>query len=274
MTDPRAALSAIGQLPDTEIDIAGAALQIALAERPELDPAPSRAHLSALARDAVAAAQGLADDADQRIATLRDLFRRHGYRPDGALDFDDPAHANLIRVIEQRRGLPVAHGILWLHCAQAAGWAAHGIDFPGYFLLGLEAQGAQAVVDVFAGGKRLDARDLRGLIKRVEGPGGELRPGLLQPMSSRAVLLRLHNNIKSRRLQNGDMPGGLACVETMLLVDPENAALWREAAMLNKALDQVAAALRCFEQFLTLVPQGEAASRGRLAMDDLRTRLN
>jgi regulator of sirC expression with transglutaminase-like and TPR domain len=274
MTDTRATLTAIGQLPDVEIEIADAALQLALADEPDADLAAARAHLSALARDAVAAAHPLPDDADQRVAMLRGLFRRHGYRPDDTVDFDDLAHANLVQVIARRRGLPVALGILWLHCATAAGWQAHGIDFPGYFLVGLQAQGTQAVVDVFAGGNQLDARDLRRLIKQVEGAAAELRPGLLQPMSRRAVLLRLQNNIKSRRLHNGDLRGGLECAETMLLIDPDNAALWREAALLNKGLDRVAAALRCFEAFLALVPQGEAATRARAAMDDLRTRLN
>jgi regulator of sirC expression with transglutaminase-like and TPR domain len=36
----------------------------------------------------------------------------------------------------------------------------------------------------------------------------------------------------------------------------------------------VAAALRCFERFLALVPEGEAARRVRGAMEEIRTRLN
>ncbi len=100
----------------------------------------------------------------------------HGYGGD-VENYDDPANANLIRVIERRRGLPVALGILWLHAARAAGWAAHGIDFPGHFLLALTGRGEQRVVDVFAGGAALDARDLRALIKRVEGAEGGVAAG-------------------------------------------------------------------------------------------------
>ena len=43
---------------------------------------------------------------------------------------------------------------------------------------------------------------------------------------------------------------------------------------MHQRLDQVAAALRCFERFLVLVPDGEAADRTRAALDDLRSRLN
>ena len=60
----------------------------------------------------------------------------------------------------------------------------------------------------------------------------------------------------------------------MLRIAPDEASLWREAALMNQRLDQVAAALRCFERFLKLVPQGDAAVRVRSAMDDLRSRLN
>ena len=78
MPDPRAALEAIGLLPDTEIDIAGAALQLARVDAPDADWEAARAHLSEIARDAVAlsGAVNLAEKAD----ALSDLLAsRHGY---------------------------------------------------------------------------------------------------------------------------------------------------------------------------------------------------
>ncbi len=97
---------------------------------------------------------------------------------------------------------------------------------------------------------------------------------MMAPMTLRDVLLRLQNNIKVRRLQNGDLLGALACAEDMLRIAPREAFLWRETALMNQRLDHVAAALRCFERFLELVPAGDAAIRARAAMDELRARLN
>jgi regulator of sirC expression with transglutaminase-like and TPR domain len=280
MSDPRAALQAIGQLPDTEIDIGDAALQLARVDAPDADWQAARGHLSELARDAVALAQGLAnedlsgDDLSGRAGALAGLIAgRYGYQGD-AETYDDPANANLIRVIERRKGLPVALGVIWLHACRAAGWGAHGVDFPAHFLLALEGKGTQVVLDVFAGGMPMDARELRALLKRIEGAKAELRPGLLQPMSARGVLLRLQNNIKARRLQAGDLPAALQCTDDMLLIAPDQATLWREAALMNERLDHVAAALRSFERFLALVPEGKEASRAREAMEKLRARLN
>ncbi len=275
MTDARAALEAIGELPDAEIDIADAALQLARVDAPDADWLAARAHLSELARDAVQQAAEVPEDdlPAQAVALAALIVGRYHYQGDSE-NYEDPANANLIRVIERRRGLPVALGVIWLHVARASGWAAHGVDFPGHFLVALAGHGEQVMVDVFGGGNTMDARDLRLLIKQFEGGKAELRPGVLRPMDARAVLVRLQNNIKDRRLAAGDMAGALACAEDMLRIAPDTAMLWREAALMNQRLDRVSAALRCFERFLVLVPQGDAAIRARTAMDELRSRLN
>jgi regulator of sirC expression with transglutaminase-like and TPR domain len=275
MIDPRSALEAIGQLPDAEIDIADAALQLARVDTPEADWEAARGELSLLAREAVAAAEeiGPEDLAGQAVALQRLVVGSHGYQGDSET-YDDPANANLIRVVARRRGLPVALGVVWLHTAQAAGWVAHGVDFPGHFLIAVTCPGQQVVLDVFDGGRSLDAQALRALVKTFEGPQAELRPGLLRAMGNRAVLLRLQNNIKLRRLRAGDLAGALACTEDMLRIAPEEVSQWREAGLMNSRLDRVSAALLCYERFLALLPTGDTAERVRAAMDELRSRLN
>jgi len=285
MSDPRDALDAVGQLPDVEIDLGSAAIQFARIDTPDLDWRAAMGHLSELARHAVALANELpSTDPKARAGALARLISgQHGYAGDTD-SYDSAANANLIQVIERRRGLPVALGILWLHCTRATGWGAHGVDFPGHFVVAVEGQDIarrnrtpeqrQTIVDVFAGGVPLAAQDMRSLLKRVEGPDAELRPGVLQPMSSRSVLLRLQNNIKSRRMAGGDLPGALSAIQDMLRIAPDVAVLWREAALVNQQMEHVGAAVRCYERFLALVPQGDAALRTRAAIDELRSRLN
>ncbi len=275
MNDSRTILDAIGQLPDSEIDLADAALQLARIDTPDADWRAALAHLSELARDAVTLAADVPEgDLSARAGALAGLISgRYHYKGDDET-YDDLANANLIRVIERRKGLPVALGILWLHAARAAGWGAHGVDFPAHFLIALEGRSSQVALDVFHGGVPLDARHLRGLLKQVQGSKAELRPDMLSPMSTRDVLLRLQNNIKVRHLQGGKLVEALGCAEDMLRIAPNEAFLWRETALMNQRLDRVAAALRCFERFLDLVPTGDAAVRAKAAMDELRARLN
>ncbi len=269
MADPRAELAAIGRQPDEQIAIAEAALAFARIDRPG-DDAPARDHLTMLA----ARAQALPDPGAPagRAAALGEIFATLGYA--GAADnYDDPANANLIAVIERRRGLPVALGVLWLHAAAAAGWPACGLDVPAHFLLaiaGAEAARPAVVVDVFAGGAVLGGAALGGLLASV---GATADPGqALVPMSPRAVLLRLQNNIRLRRSQAGDTAGALAATEDMLLLAPQAMALWREAAGLNRRLDRLAAAAECLRHLAAGTDAAAAAARAELAT--LQRRLN
>lgn len=232
-------------------------------------------HLSEIARDAATLANAMPEaDLYARAEALAGLMcGRHGYVGDTET-YEDLDNANLIRVIERRRGLPVALGILWLHAAQAAGWEAHGVNFPGHFLIVLSGRGRQVALDVFVGGSVLDTKDLLALLKRSLGSKAELAPNMLAPMSVRDVLLRLQMNIKVRLLLLGQVNAALSCTEDMLRIAPSEALLWREAATMNQRLDHVSAALRCFERFLQLVPFGEAATRARATVHELRARLN
>ncbi len=275
--EARSALDAAGRLPAAELDIAGVALQFARLDAPAADWRAAETHLSEIARAAVeiAAADPAADagDLDRRRAALAGLIHGGlGYAGD-AETYDNPANANLLNVIARRRGLPVALGILWLHAAEAAGWEAHGVDFPGHFLVALSGRG-QVVVDVFAGGAPLDARDLRALLKKFAGEAAELGRDTLAPMDKRAVLLRLQNNIKVRRLREGDLAGAVACTEDMLRLAPEAAPLWREAGLMHQRLGQVQAAIGCLGRFLDLAPDGPQAGRVRGLLEELRQRLN
>lgn len=262
-------------MPDGEIDLADAALQLARIGEPEADWQAARAHLSEIARDAAdIAAEHPAKDLQSRAEALSGLMvGRYGYVGDTET-YEDLDNANLIRVIERRRGLPVALGILWLHAATAAGWPARGVNFPGHFLIVLEGSNGLLPVDVFAGGAVLNREDLRTLLKRALGAKAEPGPGMLEPMGSRDVLLRLQVNIKARLQLHGQLTAAVACTEDMLRFAPNEAQLWREAAEMHQRLDHFAAALQCFEKFLELVPTGPAATRARAAARELRAKLN
>lgn len=273
MSGPREALEAIGQLPDAEIDIGNAALQLARVDAPDTDWRRAEDHLSTIAREAVIRATRIApEDGPTQAAMLAELLgMQFGYEGD-AETYDDLANANLIRVIERRRGLPVALGVLWLHAARAAGWAAHGVDFPGHFLVALVHGAATTVIDPFQGGDVLDMPALQLLLRRAEGARAKLRPGMLAPMSQRAVLLRLQNNIKWRRYHAGDVAGALACTQDMQLIAPLDSGQVWDAAMLEAELGQVAAALRSLARFAAMAPA--EAQRAQDVMDELRSRLN
>ena len=278
MADPRQALEAIGLLPDIEIDPAVAALQLARLDAPGDDWLDAMHHLSRLAREAASIGAVLAGrSAEARIGGLAGLIHgQFGYRGDSET-YDDLDNANLIRVIERRRGLPVALGLLWMHCIRAAGWEGFGIDFPGHFLVALKipagnegTEPAHPLIDPFSNGATVGDTDLLALLHRIAGPDAALRPGMVRPMSTRDVLLRLQRNLLQRRLMAGEAEAAMGSLEGMLQIAPDVAANWLNAADLNRHLGRSGAAIQCLERFLALAPGSDAAALARVQLDDLR----
>ncbi|HMA14273.1 MAG: SirB1 family protein [Bacteroidota bacterium] len=254
-------LRRIGAGDEAAMDIAEAGLLLAALERPQLGLERYRHHLSLLGRDIaeLAGREGAEVSLDARVAVLNAvLVERYGYRGDSET-YDDMANANLMKVIDRRRGLPVALGILYMHGARAQGWPICGLNFPGHFLLRLDLGAERRIIDPFHGGRPCDAAALRRLLKAVAGAEAELRPEHTAPVGCRDVLLRLQNNIKLRRVQEERSAEALAVVESMLMIAPDRAPLWREAGVLHSHLDNLRAAIIAFEHYLELAAPADPA---------------
>lgn len=269
--EAEAALGALATRPDEEIDLAEAALALSALGARAIDPAPYRRHLAEIA---TAVGGAGASSLDGRVDALNDvLFGAFGYHGD-TLTYDDLDNADLARVIDRRKGLPVALGILYLHAAKAQGWRAAGLGFPGHFLVRIERGGEAAVVDPFHAGRVLDAAGLRELLKAISGLDAELEPSHWHPVANRDVLIRLQNNIKARCVENGDLERALRAVEAMLLFAPDIANLWRDAGTLNVRLGNLGAAVGALEGYLARGAAGPTRDEAERLLAGVRRRLN
>ena len=271
-----ACLRRLGGQPDAEIALAEAALWLAALDRPRVGLERYHHHLSLLARDTAdyALEHGAAESLGGRIAALNAAIReRHGYRGDRRT-YDDLQNANLMRVIDRRKGLPVALGILYIHAARAQGWLIEGLNFPGHFLLRLELGAERAILDPFEDGALREARDLRDILRRVAGHGSDLRPEHTAAVSNRDILLRLRNNIKQRLLRDQKTQDALAVLESMLMVAPDRAQHWLEAGMLHAHLGNLRAAIMALENVLELGASSTEMHQAAQLLQGLKTRLN
>ncbi|HWA43637.1 MAG TPA: transglutaminase-like domain-containing protein [Hypericibacter adhaerens] len=268
-------LASIGAAPEATVDLASAALALASLDRPQASLAAARAHLTALGQ-AVANAFAVAgrDDLDAcRFALAAVLARQEGY--DGDRDnYDDLANANLLSVIERRRGLPVALGILYLHAARWQGWDAVGLDFPGHFVIRLEHAGGRAILDPFNGGAVLEVAELRRLVKVVHGPAAELEARHYDPLPDRAVLLRLENNIKRRLIAARALSAAAEHVRRMLLFAPDENGLWRELGLIEAESGNLRAAAEALERFTAAASESSERQQARRLIRELKSRLN
>ncbi len=275
--DPRDYLRRVGALPDEAIDLAEAALRLASLDRPHVPLERYRHHLALLVRDVAEAGRGsLAahDTLEARIAAVNHvMYARHGYRGD-SLHYDDLQNANLMRVIDRRRGLPVSLSILYIHLARAQGWQVAGIMFPAHFMVRLEHGGRRAIIDPFNEGVLREVSELREMLKSSHGEGAELSPSHYAPVGNRDVIMRLQGNLKLRLSQSGDHARALAVVESMLLFAPKEASLWHEAGAFNAKLGNLRAAIAALETFLGSAGQAGAKHQAAALLQQLRARLN
>lgn len=187
---------------------------------------------------------------DQVVRALQTVIaERNGFQGD-AENYDDIANADLMQVIERKRGLPVALGMLYIHAAMRCGIAVTGIDFPGHFLLRVQANGKRKMIDPFHGAISLGPAELRELLKSFSGLDAELAPHHYRPSSDIDILLRLQNNIKVRALRAGELELATRVVEHSLLIAPDHEGLWHQLGALYARLDQDHMALGAFEQFV------------------------
>jgi regulator of sirC expression with transglutaminase-like and TPR domain len=274
-----ALLAELGRTDGTILPVAEAALAFARLDRPEIDPEGYRAHLDQLADELAAELGGVtAPPLRERVrALVQVMVGNHGYQGDGAT-YDDLANADLMRVIDRRRGLPVALGILYIHAARAQGWQAGGLNFPGHFLIRIDAGGERAILDPFAGGELRNAAQLKKLMQLMgggrEGAPTELKPEHYRVVADREVLLRLQNNIKLRLLQAGGSEAAFEVLRRMRLLAPRHADLWRETGSLAAHIGRLGAGIQALETALELAPGAEWRHEAALLLQQLKGRLN
>lgn len=260
----------IGARPDGDIDLAAGALALAALDRPGVALGRYRDHIDRLAEDVgTALAQG-----DALVAALNQVvLGLHGYHGD-LLTYDDIQNANLMRVIDRKKGLPVALGILYLHAARAHGFSADGINFPGHFMIRTGEDGARLIIDPFNEGIERSAPALRELLKATAGLDAELSPAHYESVGNRDILIRLQNNIKARHERAGRPEDALRVVDGMLLFAPEMMALWREAGVIHARLGNLGAAIAAFETIVDRADTDAARHDAATIVQKLKSRLN
>ena len=266
-------LRTAGQIDDAAIAIGETALQLSALDHPGIDLTPYRQHLEQLATDArervPSLRRGMSENESIARVLAETISTRHGYTGDNDT-FDDPQNADLIRVIDRRRGLPVSLGIVYLDIAHRLGARAQGLNTPGHFLLSI-GEGEQAkIIDPFNGGVVLTVEELR----PWPPSASQVTPDY-GPVGRREVLLRLLNNIRTRALTSKDMVRVLTIAERMVLISPRQPELWLDLSRANEAVGNLKSAIRAAQSCLAMAGTGQAAGREAIfSLASLSRRLN
>lgn len=264
-------LHAVVNVPEADLNLLEAALAIAEAEYPGLDPQRYRRRLARWAREL---RTRIAEDAsaEQRLRTLNAfLFGELGFA--GNMDdYYDPRNSYLNEVLDRRLGIPVTLSLIYMELGRRIGLPLEGVSFPGHFLVKLPVQDGAVVLDPFNGGVSLAEEDLYELIERMfDTEVDELGP-LLSTAGKREILIRLLRNLKGIYQQTDQFDKALRMVNMMLTVDPGLHKERRDRGLLLLELECNRAAARDLAAYLTACPEAQDAEPIRELLVDLQHR--
>jgi regulator of sirC expression with transglutaminase-like and TPR domain len=257
----------LGLVDEAEIELDKAALEIAALDHPEAELSGYFGQLEQFARCLKAQADAARTPAQQAELLAGVLAGEFGFEGDRDT-YDDAANADLIAVLDRRRGLPVALAILYVAMARRLGWAAHALNTPGHVLVGLGPR-TSVLVDPFNRGAVVRPGQLSGLLQAALGELTAVRPEHVARMSNRAVLVRLLTNQASRAEKLSDVTRALTVLERITAVAPDHSFGWWERARLEQALGKTAAARRSLSSMLETTRDPRVRTQVKSALNAL-----
>lgn len=257
---------------DENINLVEAALVIAGNEYPGLDISACLRTLEMMADELQLRVLGFSDTGDVIAAMNRYIFEELGFSGNLA-NFNDPRNSYFNDVLERRLGIPLTLSMLYMELGRRIDLPIMGVSFPGHFLVKLEDNGRDLVLDPFSGGITLDEEELRQRLRHFSKAGRrdwDLAQ-LLAPASNRAILARMLRNLKNIYFEAEDYDHALEIVNFLLVLLPGDPAEVRDRAYIHDQLNCFRAAIEDYQNYLMMQPETDEASRIQTRLANLKT---
>ena len=212
--------------------------------------------------------------ANDQVDWLRQIMQEQGGFVGATQNYDASENADIVAVIDNRRGLPVSLGLLYIHVARCGNFSIDGLNFPGHFLLRVNADEGSAIFDPFNDARILEPQDLRATLKRFHGPAAEMDLSFTRSVRDRDVLTRMQNNLKIRALRESRLEDAILVLERLLLLEPGNGVFWQEAGLIHQRLGNLRAAVLAFENAVETMQEPALSVRVQSLLDEVRSQLN
>ncbi|MBK8916182.1 MAG: transglutaminase family protein [Phycisphaerales bacterium] len=240
------------QLDEPLIRLDCAALHLARDAYPGLAIECSLRQLDEIAAQVADRRPGL--DAPLRYAAMRSvLVEELGFRGNEE-DYYDVENSYLNRVLERRLGIPLSLSVVWIEVARRLKWPVAGVGFPCHFLVRFDDPDRFVVADAFRGGESLSLDDCRELLEARQ-PGLKFSMSMLEPVSTRAVLIRMLTNLRTIHMCAGRWGPAAAVLERLIAADPTNAQHPQELAMVYRRSGNLRRAYAALAAFIHRCPR-------------------
>jgi regulator of sirC expression with transglutaminase-like and TPR domain len=179
----------------------------------------------------------------------------------------DPDNSYLHHVLMRRRGIPVSLAVLWLELARGLGLSAHGVGFPGHFMVKVNLPQAQVVIDPFNGRsqsrselqERLDTWHGHSDMSDMGRDDDLLLAHYLRPLEPREILARMLRNLKEIHCLQQDWARMVAVEDRLLVLLPQAWDEYRDRGLAHAELGHRADAVDDLSTYLAHASaQGDA----------------
>src|SRR5688572_1492759 len=240
-------------LPEGAIPLAEAALLLACEEYPQLEIGPYVDQLDEIAGTVRSRIQGTGSPLDIIESINHVLFDELGFRGNTE-NYHDPRNSFFNDVLERRVGIPITLSTVFLEVARRVSLPVAGVGLPGHFLVKYVDRTQEIYLDPFNRGEILTQGDCAKRLAEIFGDSQSFSEQMLAAVTSRQMLLRMLNNLKAIYLKAHTYDKGLAMVDMMLLIEPEDFSQYRDRGVLYVQLRKFDAAVRDFERYLKGAP--------------------
>jgi len=217
--------------PDSNIDLARAALWLAAEEYPDLDPQVYLGRLESLA-DRVRVAWCGRPGTMAALDALRSVLVDEESFGGNSDDYYDPRNSFLNQVMDRRVGIPISLAVVWIEVARRAGIGIEGVNLPGHFVVRLLDRDEPVLVDPFCDGMLLSAEACEDRLRHTQGDGARLTSDDLVAAGPKQVLVRMLNNLRLIYLETEDYGRALSAVDRLVLIVGSTPKLRRDRGLL------------------------------------------
>jgi regulator of sirC expression with transglutaminase-like and TPR domain len=261
-------------LPDQSWRLAEAALCAATHEFPNLPVKEYLTHLDVMQHE-LARCVSSEQTVEAKIQILNHYFFVEQGFSGNTTEYYDPRNSYLNEVMDRKTGIPISLSILYLELAQAIHLNAYGINFPGHFLVGVQAGDRRWALDIYDQGRDLSSSELKILLSKLQKDDLGMLPELaphLKPASNLKIIVRLLRNLKKAYIDKQDVGRALHVIAMILSLLPDSPDEIRDRGMIYQHIDYARGAVADLVRYLELAPEAQERALIESMLESLQQR--
>jgi regulator of sirC expression with transglutaminase-like and TPR domain len=200
-------------------------------------------------------------DSVERLQVLHEFFYREQGFAGNESDYYNPRNSCINEVIASRQGIPISLAVVYLSVAERLEMPMAGVGLPGHFIVRYDQDDFHTFIDVYNGGQLLDAGECFSLARQMTGMELTPSPGILNAVSSRQIIVRMLNNLRSIYLRSKSYVKAGTVLDLLVEASPADPDSYILRGAVNVELRKYQAARSDFEQYLTLMPEARDRQR-------------